>query len=803
MNFHEGDYLRFSIDSFSSDSDLSNCYLIHKVEMEVNDINNEWNTRYKLTTIDNYDDKIVIAREFNNVYFGVYATTNTPITIHIDGLQAQIITREKISSFNCNYGIGYNKPYNYKNFMRKKNRIEELLNDNNTICFTQLSDIHFDTGKLDAEQGYSQIRGAVLSSKMLSKLNAIIICGDYSTYDFTPEQVQQLSNNIKNIIDESNCTVLHAKGNHDTNMYSGSNEKLLGDVNFYNNFTSKNKYVNQTPNFDNGIYQKQNYYYVDDDNIKHRYIILNSFEGDTYFDYYKELLGTTEAPIDFYPIWEKLSDNNEKYYCILEGATYDGTSIYNFSRQLGYFQKSDNILYFYSYTDQNYNNYSVDTINKICSRKSYSNYTIELPFVENRRYDNQINWFLTKALDMTNKTDYTVSVHTHDSMASGLWNNRFANDYPEFRLALQSFKNGTSNSYGNYSWDFTSQGAIDLIGVFSGHLHENRYTIANDVNYYANNASNCKSESWYDNGYQKKQITPARCWLGESSMSQNIYIYNKLTKKMNVFILGVGNDIEFTNFTSPVENNIFNSLSENERFNSMMDDGGKNLFINDYLLCNINAYNSQGKGNIINVSGGDQIIFKARAEGTYDGTLNIVPNSGNQQYVHGIGNITNTYTVPSGVTQVCCGFASWGGKGTKFYDIGIKIIRNELEVNLFNFNGSNTTLVNNRCTSVVNSDTKITINNNGNRWSRVECTISGLDANTNYIISADITNESGNNCGFYTDSSNSMGTETSMSKSLTLSTDSSGNFYVEFYTNLSEIKDSNTIIFDNVKLVKA
>ncbi len=126
-----------------------------------------------------------------------------------------------------------------------------------------------------------------------------------------------------------------------------------------------------------------------------------------------------------------------------------------------------------------------------------------------------------------------------------------------------------------------------------------------------------------------------------------------------------------------------------------------------------------------------------------------------------------------------------------------------IEVNLFNFNGSNTTLVNNRCTSVVDSDTKITINNNGNRWSRVACTISGLDANTNYTISADITNESGNNCGFYTDSSDSMGTETSMTKSLTLSTDSSGNFYVEFYTNMSEIKDSNTIIFDNVKLVKA
>ena len=42
-----------------------------------------------------------------------------------------------------------------------------------------------------------------------------------------------------------------------------------------------------------------------------------------------------------------------------------------------------------------------------------------------------------------------------------------------------------------------------------------------------------------------------------------------------------------------------------------------------------------------------------------------------------------------------------------------------------------------------------------------------------------------------------------MTKSLTLLTDSSGKFYVEFYTNISDIKDGNTIIFDNVKLVKA
>ena len=121
--------------------------------------------------------------------------------------------------------------------------------------------------------------------------------------------------------------------------------------------------------------------------------------------------------------------------------------------------------------------------------------------------------------------------------------------------------------------------------------------------------------------------------------------------------------------------------------------------------------------------------------------------------------------------------------------------------NLINLNGDNITLSANRCSYVINADDKISITNNGD-WARVGVTISDLEPNTDYTISADITNNNANYCGFFTSDAYSMGTDTTMFKELTLTTDDNGNFYVEFYTNMGGGDNTHTIIFDKVVLIK-
>lgn len=565
---HDGDYVRISVDSITSGSSLSNCYLTHYISYNISDDTDQTSAWYDLSKFTSYDDKVVIANEFDNLYFCVYSDVTVPITVHIEGLKAEIITRPIIKLINEIYGSGYNKNYNYKVIQRKRDKITELLNKENTICFTQLSDLHFDTNNLESQNGYSQLQGAILSSKIFEKCNAIIIAGDYWNEDATEEQLTTLSSNLEKIINDSKCSVLNVKGNHDVNMYSASKESLVGDKMFNNLFTDLNKYVGSSPNFDTGIYEHQNYYYVDDATTKHRYIVLNSFETDPYFDKFTELVGTSDSPIDFYPIWEKLADNNEKYFCILEGATLDDTSIYNFSRQLGYFQKNDNILYFYSYTDQNYNNYSVDTTNKTCSWNNYSDVSLYYPYTEGTQSENQLNWLKDIAMNMSNKKDWTVSIHTHDCMVNSKFTTYFASDKPYMRKLFKAFKYGENFTYSqdgiSISKDFTSQGAIELIGVFAGHIHLDSYSNVEGVNYYINNASKCQSEL-YSN---VNLITPARSWIGECSMSQNFYIYNRDTKKMNVIVLGVGEDKEFDLAEEPIDNNLLDLSESNWEWSS-------------------------------------------------------------------------------------------------------------------------------------------------------------------------------------------------------------------------------------------
>ena len=119
--------------------------------------------------------------------------------------------------------------------------------------------------------------------------------------------------------------------------------------------------------------------------------------------------------------------------------------------------------------------------------------------------------------------------------------------------------------------------------------------------------------------------------------------------------------------------------------------------------------------------------------------------------------------------------------------------------NLINLN-ENCTLVDENITHLINSANKLTLNVT-DTWARTNCVVTGLDANMVYTLSASITNTSQLYCGLFENNSNhAMGTDTTMSKSLTLTSNSNGELAFDFYGNLTNEATTGTVIFDNLEL---
>ena len=119
--------------------------------------------------------------------------------------------------------------------------------------------------------------------------------------------------------------------------------------------------------------------------------------------------------------------------------------------------------------------------------------------------------------------------------------------------------------------------------------------------------------------------------------------------------------------------------------------------------------------------------------------------------------------------------------------------------NLIDLN-SNCTLVDENATHLVNTATKLTLSVY-EAWARTNCVITGLDPNMVYTLSASITNSSQLYCGLFENNNNhAIGTDALMSKSLTLTSNSSGEISFDFYGNLTNVTESGTVIFDNLEL---
>ena len=128
--------------------------------------------------------------------------------------------------------------------------------------------------------------------------------------------------------------------------------------------------------------------------------------------------------------------------------------------------------------------------------------------------------------------------------------------------------------------------------------------------------------------------------------------------------------------------------------------------------------------------------------------------------------------------------------------------------NLINLN--NSVLIDNTTSStqvnfnIVNSN-KITISSVGT-WTRVKCTVKGLEPNSLYTISSKISNPTGVECGLFSGTNVSgitarfTSTEKQFIAKITRDTNENGELIFEFYTNWSNTNATSTITYDEIQV---
>lgn len=106
--------------------------------------------------------------------------------------------------------------------------------------------------------------------------------------------------------------------------------------------------------------------------------------------------------------------------------------------------------------------------------------------------------------------------------------------------------------------------------------------------------------------------------------------------------------------------------------------------------------------------------------------------------------------------------------------------------------------------NVVNSN-KITISSVGT-WTRVKCTVKGLEPNSLYTISSKISNPTGVECGLFSGTNVSgitarfTSTEKQFIAKITRDTNENGELIFEFYTNWSNTNATSTITYDEIQV---
>jgi hypothetical protein len=170
----------------------------------------------------------------------------------------------------------------------------------------------------------------------------------------------------------------------------------------------------------------------------------------------------------------------------------------------------------------------------------------------------QIQWLVDKAMDMTGKTDWVVSFHSHiapyTDAGSGDTSefHGYGSNNAALRSIVKAFQDGTAltnfayncldvttHAWGNISItkNFAAQGAIQVIGWFAGHIHADCYRKVDGLNVCVS-VNSCASQRTSWQGDLTPVVLPPARDDGQYAMSLNVWIVNKTTRTVNMIKLG-------------------------------------------------------------------------------------------------------------------------------------------------------------------------------------------------------------------------------------------------------------------------
>lgn len=242
----------------------------------------------------------------------------------------------------------------------------------------------------------------------------------------------------------------------------------------------------------------------------------------------------------------ELTVSNQKYFDLFSSKSFDtdGDTIH-FDSDLSVQNRG------YFYVDKPHIKHRFIILNTHEIRQYTDNdldIVYEKPVSNGVRSDHQMKWLIESALNMNQKTDWTVSIHCHMVMEVGDWNNNYGEQRSYINNLLKDFKYGLKGSMipegdirKNHEWDFISQGPIKLLGVFGGHVHADCYANINGVDYFINTSNDNIQRTFWD-GTSSGIEAPIREEVGFNSLSQNIYIFDKVSNDMYIIKLGSGMD---------------------------------------------------------------------------------------------------------------------------------------------------------------------------------------------------------------------------------------------------------------------
>lgn len=428
----------------------------------------------------------------------IYFTTDgSTVKQYIANKEGYLIPVGGTSTANDSNNNTYYNAYTQAYIDERKQEIVNLTKQGHCITFAVAADIHV----RDAEDGdagrYNQVRDFIMLSEQLP-IDYIFCEGDIMSYCQEWDKVYEpRCEKVRKIFDKCRCPWFVVRGNHDFNeddngFESNSNIKeftvencadyFITDRDWHRTISSKMpSAINLEYHFDE-LHPHNGYFYVDDYNHKHRIIFCNT----------EETMETdTGSPY--------INENGE-----------------------------------------------IDAFLAEITSKA------------------QIEWLIDKALDMTDKTDWVVSFHSHKVPYS----DRGEADVSEFhgygwyddsgnafRGLINAFQTGTSFNFSvssidvdTHEWgtfsrtvDFSSQGAVKVLGWFGGHVHDDCYKKVDGLNIHVSTCTCASRRTFWANDLTPAKLPPERN-SSNLAMSVNVFVVNLDTRTVNVIKVGSKRD---------------------------------------------------------------------------------------------------------------------------------------------------------------------------------------------------------------------------------------------------------------------